>query len=160
MHVFGTLSTRGMSYTHAPHTEHGANTFLVAIYTLVKHNTLLYFYIVHTMNWTCQNTSDTSAKTTEKHKKMLKIPWKMRKYTGAPESKTRFLTSLSCSVCFFFWSIFRNFRVIGGDTEHERIFLGRQPRVCGWRVSEKQKKKPALILKYISTTQFCNMLSA
>ena len=27
----------------------------------------------------------------------------------------------------------------------EDFFLGRQPRVCGWRVSEKQKKKPRLM---------------
>ena len=53
---------------------------------------------------------------------------------------------------FFFWSIFRNFRVIGGDTEHERIFLGRQPRVCGWRVSEKQTKPT---LTFVHDTRTC-----
>ena len=62
------------SFTSAPplttRTHHTlnmrANAFLVAIYTHARHNAPLHVYIVNTMNWTCQNKSDTSATTTAK----------------------------------------------------------------------------------------------
>ena len=41
---------------------------------------------------------------------------------------------------FFFWSIFRNFRAIGGDTEHERIFF-RSSTSCMRLASKRETKK-------------------
>ena len=43
-------------------------------------------------------------------------------YLRSAVKNTIFDIPLVLSV-FFFWSIFENFRVIGGDTEHERIFF-------------------------------------
>ena len=54
---------------------------------------------------------------------------------------------------FFFWSIFRNFRVIGGDTEHERIFLGRQPRACGWNKKTEKKHTEHERMRTFATTE-------
>ena len=112
-----TLSTRGCTFlahwareecpTRTHHTLNmGANTFLVAIYTLVKHNTHLYVHIVYTMNWTCQNTSDTSAKTTEKHEKRQKCH----------EKYVPLVLSVS-----FFSHFFGNFLFSGLNTKHESI---------------------------------------
>ena len=52
MCVFGTLSTRGRYYAHAPHTEHeGEYLFGSDIqYTRARHNAPLHVYIVNTMN--------------------------------------------------------------------------------------------------------------
>ena len=48
MHVFGTLSTRGMSYTHAPHTEHeGKYLFGSDIHTCQAEYTLACPYCKH-----------------------------------------------------------------------------------------------------------------
>ena len=45
---------------------------------------------------------------------------------------------------FFFWSLFGNFRVIGGDTEHESIFLFlSDPLHAGGIKRETKEKKRA-----------------
>ena len=133
MHVFGTTEhERNALHTRITHWIWGQIPFWWRYTYSVMHNTSLYVHIVHTMNWACQNTSDTRATTTEKHEKMPKIPWKMRKNTGAPRSKIPFLTSLSCSVCFFsghFWKFSCNRR---RHWAREDFFYFVRPSACGW----------------------------
>ena len=71
----------------------------------------------------------------------------MRKYTGVSRSQTRFLTSLSCSLCFFFLD---NFSKCSCNRRRHWAREGffRSPTSCMRLASKREtKKKPALIIE-------------
>ena len=141
MYVFCTLSTRGMPYTHAPHTMcKGKHRFSAGMRSCHTYNAFIYPHC--TLNelsmhgefqkvkaWKRAKSTKNSQKQREKSENIYRYAIDDLRFWHPSRAQ-----------CLFFRVYFGNFRVIDGDTQHERL-LFRWPTWCLRAASKRETKK-------------------